>query len=31
LDEIQAAWPNFLPPSGPDVLEWIDSARQGRE
>jgi plasmid stability protein len=31
LDEIQTAWATFSPPSEQDVLEWIDSGRQGRK
>ncbi|MDR3358286.1 MAG: hypothetical protein LBN96_05455 [Desulfovibrio sp.] len=30
LDEIQAKWTEFPPPSAQDVQEWIAPGRQGR-
>ena len=30
LDEIQAKWTDFPPPSAQDVQDWIDSGRRGR-
>jgi plasmid stability protein len=30
LDEIQAKWTEFPPPSAQDVQDWIDSGRRGR-
>ncbi|MDR2670089.1 MAG: hypothetical protein LBC14_09095 [Desulfovibrio sp.] len=30
LDDIQAKWTEFPPPSAQDVQEWIDSGRRGR-
>jgi plasmid stability protein len=30
LDEIQAKWTEFPPPSAQEVQEWIDFGRRGR-